>query len=129
MPTHTQLSVFLENRPGTLANVLASLSQRKVNVLGISVVAGVDHAVVRMVVDRPQSALHVLGERGVLAVESDVIGISLPNSPGALAKVAERLSKAKVNIEYAYGSSPSGARQAYLFLRTSDPKKAAKLLG
>ena len=126
MSMHKQLSVFLENRPGTLAKVLRALAAKGVNLLGISIVDGVDHAVVRMVVDRVREALHVLGEAGVLAVESDIVGIPVSNSPGALAKAAASLSKAKINIEYAYGSSGNGSEGAYLFVQTTDGKRAIR---
>ena len=99
MAIHTQLSIFLENRPGTLARALDALAEHQVNVLGISVVAGVDHAVVRMVVDRVREAVHVLGEAGVLAIESEIVGLTVSNSPGALSKITRRLAKAKVNID------------------------------
>jgi hypothetical protein len=129
MATFTQLSVFLENRPGTLAAVLHALAARDVNVLGISVAAGIDHAVVRMVVDDDRKAIHVLGEAGVLVVESEVIGVPLKHQPGALAKLARKLADAKLNIEYAYGTSARSAKSAYLFVHVDDPKKAKRVLG
>lgn len=129
MAAFTQLSIFLENRPGTLASVLEALAKNKINVLGISVAAGIDHAVVRIVVDKVRESLQILGEAGVLAVESEVVGVSLKHAPGALAKITRKLSKAKLNIEYAYGSAPKGADDAYLFIHVGDAKKAKKILG
>lgn len=117
-----QLSVFLENRPGVLAAVCKALVEKNVNVIGFSISDTVDYAVVRLVVDDPTTAMHVLGEGGALVVETDVLALKMENSPGALQKVAERLAKAKVNIEYAYGSGDGD--EGLVFIRVSDTKKA-----
>ena len=100
-----QLSVFMENKPGTLALVSGALAARKINILALSISDAVDHGVVRMIVSNPVQAAHLLGEGGMMVVESDVLALDLPNKPGALARLAERLSKARVNIGYAYGST------------------------
>lgn len=122
-----QLSIFLQNKPGVLAEVCQVLAAESVNLRALSVSDTVDHAVVRMVVDNPQKASHLLGERGTLVVETDVLGLKLTNKPGALGEVAAKLAKAKVNIEYAYGSADSA--DGVLFLRVSDLKKAQRALG
>ncbi|MHC4481514.1 MAG: ACT domain-containing protein, partial [Planctomycetota bacterium] len=59
-----QLAVFLENRPGTLAKMCQALAQEGINLLALTVSDNVDHAVVRLVVDKPQEALHLLGSSG-----------------------------------------------------------------
>lgn len=122
-----QLSVFLENKPGVLAKFCATLSAEKINIRGISVTDSVDHAVVRMVVDEPTKALHLLGERHTLALETEVLAVELEDRPGALAGVAKKLADAEINIEYAYGSSSEN--KSLLFMRVSDIQKAKKVLG
>lgn len=121
-----QLTIFLVNKPGVLAEVCKALARHGVNLRALSVSDTVDHAVVRMVVDHVQTAIHVLGDQGALVVETDVLAIQLPNEAGALAKLAGRLAREKINIEYAYGST--GGEAATLFLRVSDTKKAARML-
>ncbi|HBA40181.1 MAG TPA: amino acid-binding protein, partial [Deltaproteobacteria bacterium] len=100
-----QLSVFLENKPGTLARVSGALAVQGINIVAFSISDAVDHGVLRMVVSNPIQAAHLLGDGGMMVVESDVLALDLPNKPGALARLAEKLSKARVNIEYAYGTT------------------------
>ena len=124
----TQLSVFLANKPGTLAAVCEELAKAKINIYALTISDTVDHAVVRMVVSDPRRALTMFEERAVLTVENNVLCIENSNEPGALAKIARRLSKGKVNIEYAYLATSPGAETGLLILRVTDPKKALKLL-
>src|SRR6202162_3254521 len=100
--TATQLAVFLANRPGALARVCEALANAEINIHALATSDTVDHSVVRMVVSDPTKALMLLGEAGVLALESDVLMIETENEPGVLAKIAERFSRAEVNIVYAY---------------------------
>ena len=121
-----QLSVFLENKPGVLADVCKALGDHDINIRGVSVSDTVDHAVVRLVVSDPHKAIHVLGEHGALVVETDVLVVKLSDHPGALADLASKFARGKVNIEYAYGSSDD--TQATVFMRVSDIKKGLELL-
>ena len=77
METKTQLSIFLENRPGTFQRVAESLGEQGINVLGFAVNDAIDHAVVRMVVDDPTKAIHLLEEAGVLVLEAEVLEVQL----------------------------------------------------
>src|ERR1044072_9797119 len=92
--TVTQLAVFLGNRPGALARVCAELAASEINIHALATSDTIDHAVVRMVVSEPTKALMLLGEAGVLALETDVLTIETASEPGILGKIAERLSKA-----------------------------------
>lgn len=121
-----QLSVFLENKPGVLAAVCKALGEHDVNIRGVSVSDTVDHAVVRLIVSDPHKAVHVLGEHGALVVETDVLVVKLSDHPGALAEVAAKFARGKINIEYAYGSSDD--TEATVFMRVSDTKKALEIL-
>jgi hypothetical protein len=122
-----QLSVFLENKPGVLAEVCKTLNEKNVNIIGLSISDTVDYAVVRLVVDDPPTATHLLGERGALVVETEVFALKLTNKPGAMQGVAEKLAQAAVNIEYAYGSGYG--QEGIIFLRVSDPERARAALG
>jgi hypothetical protein len=123
-----QLSVFLANKPGTLAEVCDELARAEINIFALTISDTADHSVVRMVVSDPQKALGIFEERGVLTVQSKVVMIENSNKPGALAKIAARLAKAKINIEYAYLATSPGAKKGLLILRTEDTKKALKVL-
>jgi hypothetical protein len=128
METATQLAVFLVNRPGALARVCDELAKANINIHALATSDTIDHSVVRMVVSDPTKALMLLGEAGVLAIESDVLMIETENKPGVLAKMAERLANTKVNIEYAYLAGSPNAPKGLIILRPSDVDKARTAL-
>ena len=128
MQITSQLAVFLDNRPGTLARVCEALSLAKINIYAFSTSDTVDHIVVRMVVSDPRKALLLFEEHGTLVVETDVLMIEGQNRPGALARIANELAAASINIEYAYCATPPNAQKGLLILRPSNVKKALKVL-
>ena len=104
----TQISVITDNRPGTLSRITRALGERGISILGLAAWGETDHGVVRMVVDQPMQALHLLGEHGMIATESKILAIQLPPEPGTLSKVAALLGRKGVNVDYAYGSDAYG---------------------
>ena len=126
--TATQLAVFLANRPGALARVCEALANAEINIQALATSDTVDHTVVRMVVSDPTKALMLLGEAGVLALETEVLTIETANEPGVLAKIAERLAEANLNIEYAYLAGGRMAEKGLIILRPSDVEKARRVL-
>jgi hypothetical protein len=123
-----QLSIFLKNRPGTLADICQHLDEEGVNILGFSVSDTVDHAVVRVIVDEPTRAIHLLGNAGVLVVENDILVVELKNEPGQLARLGKTLAANEVNIDYAYGGLSRESSTGVLYVRVSDVKKALDVL-
>jgi hypothetical protein len=128
MEAATQLAIFLSNRPGALARVCDALAKAGINIHALTISDTVDHSVVRMVVSDPTRALMLLGESGVLALENDVLMIESDNEPGTLAKIAERLAAANVNIEYAYLATSPKSDKGLMILRPSDVEKAQRTL-
>jgi hypothetical protein len=126
--TVTQLAVFLGNRPGALARVCTELAAAEINIHALATSDTIDHAVVRMVVSDPTKALMILGERGVLALENDVLMIESNNQPGTLATIAERMAKAGINIEYAYLAMRPRSDVGLMILRPSNVEKAERAL-
>lgn len=123
-----QLSLLLENQPGTLADVCDALAAARINIYGLSVADASDHAVVRMVVSDPRKALHIFEAYGTLAIESEVLMIENDNRPGALSAITKALAEKKINIEYAYLASQPTAKKGLLIMRVGDPKKALRVL-
>ncbi len=123
-----QLAVFLDNRPGTLANVAAALAEAKINIYAITTSDTVDHSVIRLVVSDYRKALHLFEEHGTLVVEDDVVMVEGSNRPGELALVARKLADAKINIEYCYCATSPEAKKGLLILRVSNAAKAMKVL-
>jgi hypothetical protein len=126
--TASQLAVFLANRPGALARVCEALANAEINIQALATSDTVDHTVVRMVVSDPTKALMLLGEAGVLALETEVLTIETASEPGVLAKIAERLAEANLNIEYAYLAAGRMAEKGLIILRPSDVEKARRVL-
>ncbi len=124
----TQLAVFLSNRPGALSRVCSELGAAAINIHALAISDTADHSVVRMVVSDPTKALMLLGERGVLALETDVLMIETDNEPGTLAKIADRLARAEINIEYAYLATSAKSAKGLMILRPSDVDKAQRVL-
>ena len=128
MQLATQLALFLDNRPGTLARVCDALSEAKINIYAISTSDTVDHIVVRMVLSDPRKALLIFEEHGTLVVETDVLLIQGDNKPGSLARICRKLAAAKINIDYCYCATPPDARKGLLILRVNNAMKAMKVL-
>jgi hypothetical protein len=128
LETVTQLALFLANRPGALARVCEALANAGINIQALATSDTVDHTVVRMVVSNPTKALMLLGEAGVLALETEVLTIETASEPGVLARIAERLAEADVNIEYTYLAGSRESQKGLIVLRPSDVEKAMRVL-
>lgn len=124
----TQLAVFLANEPGTLAAVCDTLAKARINIYALTVSDTVDHAVVRIVCSDPHRALRIFEEHGTLVVDHEVLMVEGENRPGSLARIAHRMAKHKVNIEYAYCATGPSARSGLLIIRPSDLKRGLKAL-
>ena len=98
MRVERQLSLIIDNRPGVLAKVCGDLAQAKIDIIAINVENLVDHSAVRMIVDDPDKAMHLLGANGVLVFENEVLAVSVANRPGALVGLAQRPGTAPINI-------------------------------
>ena len=115
-----QLALFLENRPGMLARTCTALAADHVNILAMSIVDSIDHAIVRLVVDKPKEAEQVLAKLRVMLQRSDVVYMDVPNTAGVLAGITEKLAKTGINLEYAYCTASSAHSEGALVLRTND---------
>lgn len=123
-----QLSIFLENRPGGLAKICGTLAEAGVNILALMIHDTVDHAIVRLLADRPVKALLLLEQHGLYILESDVIVMDLENRPGALAEAAQRLAHADINIEYAYCTATETQGIGCLILKAEEMDRTIELL-
>ncbi len=105
MPTSKELTIRMENKPGTLGKLCKSLADQKVNVLAIQAVHTDRDSVVHMVVDNHTAAKKVLDAEHLSHTETEVAQARLPNRPGELAHAASQLGGSNINIEYAYSCS------------------------
>ena len=128
MPVQKQLSVFLPNRPGALAQIAGILAEAHINILALSVHDTVDNAVVRLVLDNPTKALLLLEQEELYMTEQDVVMLAVDNQPGILAKIAQKLGRADINIQYAYCTGATDQTGGCIILKTDQPDAAARAL-
>jgi hypothetical protein len=128
MEITTQLSLFLANKPGTLASVCDALAAENINIFGLTISDTVDHAVVRMVVNDHKKALSIFEEHGTLVIENEVLMLEHDNKPGTLSAIAKKLAAEKINIEYAYLATAPNAAKGVLIFRPNNLKKAFEVL-
>jgi hypothetical protein len=128
MPIQKQLSVFLPNRPGVLGHTCSILSESGVNILAMAVHDTVDNGVVRLIVDQPTKAILLLEQEEFYVTEQEVVVIELENRAGSLARIAQSLAEADINIFYAYCTATSNQEGGCLVLRTDQPERAQELL-
>ncbi len=99
-----QISVFLENTTGRLAEVTKTIAEAGINLRAISIADTADFGILRMIVDKPDQGMEVLKKAEFTAKLTDVIGIVLNDKPGGLLTVMEIFNRDGVNIEYLYSS-------------------------
>lgn len=126
MPLMKQLSVFVENKIGTLQKLCAEMAGVGTNILGALLVDEKDWSVVRIVVDDVAKARSALQKTGYVFGESEVLAVELDNNVGALAEWAGKLAAEDINVEFSYVSCTG--TKALVIMSTSNNKKASKLL-
>ena len=128
MPIQKQLSVFMPNRPGVLAQSCAILSESGINIMALAVHDTVDNAVVRFLVDQPTKALLLLEQEEFYVLEQEVVVVELGNKTGELARVCQVLAEADINIAYAYCTATRSQELGCLVIKTDSPERANDLL-
>lgn len=118
-----QLSIFLENKQGRLAEIANILSSAVINIRTATLADTSDFGVVRLIVDDVDKAVAVLKEAGITAVKTDIIVVDTTDRPGGLAKVLNVIGQKNLNVEYLYSLGTRGER-AYIALRFDNPDKA-----
>lgn len=121
-----QVSVFLENKPGTLNKMTDVLAKHNVNIRALSLADTNDFGIVRMIVNDVYEATNVLKEENFVATFTPVLIYAIPDEAGGLNKILKFFADANVNIEYMYVFA--GKKNAYMIFRVTDTKKAEALL-
>jgi hypothetical protein len=121
-----QISVFLENRTGQLAEITQLLADNKIDIRAISIAETADYGLARMIVSDAKKASSVLLEHGDILSMTPVWAVEVPDSPGGLADLLSALADQKVDVEYMYSLFAQKDGHAYMVLRISDE---AKFLG
>ena len=128
MPIQKQLSVFMPNRPGVLAKTCSILAEADINIIAMAVHDTMDNAVVRFIVDHPTKALLLLEQEELYVLEQEVVVIEIENKPGEIARLAQALAEADINISYAYCTATNHQERGCIVLRTDQPERALEIL-
>jgi hypothetical protein len=123
-----QISVFLENKKGRLAEVTLFLSREKINIRALSLADTADFGVLRLIVDSPDRAVAALKARGFVAQVTEVIAVEVEDRPGGLARILEVLDQDNVNVEYLYAYVEKSRQHAIVICRIDDRERALQIL-
>ena len=123
-----QVSVFLENKSGRLAEVTGVLAGAGVNIRTLSLADTADFGILRLIVDRTDRANKVLKETGFTVAKTEVIALEVPDAPGGLARILSILDSAGVNVEYMYAFARQTADKAIVIFRFDELDRAIQVL-
>ena len=123
-----QISVFLENRSGRLAEITGILARNAVNIRALSLADTADFGILRLIVDRPDLATRVLKDAGFTVGHTDMVALEIPDKPGGLWTILTTLEAAGMNVEYMYAFVQKASENAVIIFRFDEPDRAADVL-
>ena len=123
-----QLTVFIQNKKGTVVSVTDILSKNNINLRALSIAETQDFGILRLIVNDEKAAEAVLFENGYLIKVIDVVGVKIGDEPGKLTAALDVLDKADINVEYLYAFMARTEKHAYVVLRVEDNAVAEKAL-
>ena len=123
-----QLSVFVENKPGRLAEVTSLIAAKGINIRALSVSDTTEFGILRLIVDQPDEAELLLKKEGLTVSLTDVIAVGIDDVPGAFASMIRVLADAQITVEYIYAFVPRSNASAYVILHVGDNAAAVKVL-
>ena len=126
--TIPQISVFLENKAGQLADITCVLSENQVNMRAISIAETSDYGILRLIVDDASKASSILLEKGFILTMTPVVGVTVSDTPGGLSKVLSIISMAGIDVEYMYSVFGQKDGQACMIFRVEDADRLTALL-
>lgn len=123
-----QISVFLQNRSGGLADITDVLSKANVNIRALSISESSDFGVLRLIVDDVFAAGNALKENGHIYSLTDVIAVAGEDKPGSIAKIVSVLAQAGMSLDYAYAFFAKSQERAIMIIKVEDRAAAKKVL-
>ena len=123
-----QLTVFVENKQGTLVTVTDTLSKHNINLRALSIAETQDFGILRLIVNDESAAEKVLAEEGYLIKTTDVVGVKIGDAPGKLSEALHVIADNNINIEYLYAFMARTEKHAYVVIRVEDNEAAEKAL-
>ncbi|MBE6608103.1 MAG: ACT domain-containing protein [Ruminococcaceae bacterium] len=123
-----QLTVFVENKQGTVVSITDTLSRHNINLRALSIAETQDFGILRLIVDDEKSAEKILADEGYLIKITDVIGVKISDKPGKLSEALKVFDENKINIEYLYAFMARTEKHAYVVVRVEDNDTAENAL-
>ena len=123
-----QISIFLENKSGRLAQVTRALGENSINIRALSIADTTDFGILRLIVNDPEKAYLILKDKGFTVSATDVIAVEVADKPGGLAEVLQLLDRSGINIEYLYAFLQKSASAALVVFRVEQLDEAVKVL-
>jgi hypothetical protein len=115
-----QLSIFLQNQSGRLAEVLGSIGEEGINIRALSLADTSGFGILRLIVNDKDKARAILSDKGFTVSETDVIAVEIPDVPGGLASVLAIFAEEGINIEYMYAFVEKSSENAVVIFRVED---------
>ncbi len=126
--TVKQISVFLENRPGALAEFTKILENSDIDLRALALAESEDFGIVRVIVDDPYDTIQILKKEGYVCSLTSVVAVEIEDKPGALVKILTLLGDNGVNLEYSYAFLAKKSNSAFMILRVADNAAAVRVL-
>ena len=126
--TVKQISVFLENKPGQLAEFTRLLEENRIDMRALSIAETQDFGILRLIVDDPYKTVNVAKDAGYLCAITPVLAVEISDKPGSLVKMLTALGESGINVEYTYAFITRKKDVAYMVFRVNDPEKASGVL-
>ena len=123
-----QISVFLENKPGALAEVTRILGESGINIRALSLADTKDFGILRLIVNDNEKAREILGRKGLTVRKTEVVAVEVPDRPGGLAEILKILSEASINVEYLYAFVQQSGENAIIIFRFDETDRAISVL-
>ena len=123
-----QISIFIENKSGRLAEVSGVLGEAGINIRALSLADTSDFGILRLIVNDTENAFKVLREKNFTVSKTEVIGVEVPDTPGGLAQILQVLDKNDVNVEYMYAFVERSGDNAVIIFRFDNIDEAIKAL-
>jgi hypothetical protein len=123
-----QISVFIENKSGRLAEVTRILGEAGVNIRALSLADTSDFGILRLIVNDREKTKSVLKEKGFTVSKTEVVAVEVPDRPGGLYQILKKLESEAINVEYMYAFVERCGENAVIIFRFDEPDKAIKTL-
>lgn len=123
-----QISIFIENKSGRLAEVTRVLGSQGINIRALSLADTSDFGILRLIVDKTDQAKKTLKENGFTVSKTEVIAVEVPDQPGGLAGILKVLDDSRVNVEYMYAFVERCGGNAVIIFRFDDLDSAIRVL-